>query len=631
MMGQAMDVRLHLPSVLCFLISAFPVAKPANAQSVYWTDGAYLNEKVRRTTLGDGMTEDLIARSGVLGPTGIAFSAQQAKLYIACGLYGRVVHANQDGMGIATPIATGLTDATFVAVDETGGKVYWVDAYRSGVAGRILRANLDGSNAETIVTADGFKPSGIALDLLEGRLYFATYGTGVMSRVNLDGSNWETFVVPGLGSPFGVALDPVERKLYWSDLLTRNIRRAPLNFASAETVVPAATGAYPAGIAIDPTRRHLYWVDSHLFRIRRSNLDGSGAGDFVDGDRTGFPAGIAVDADGGVVYWGDDRHNTVRKIGTDGTDYQVLFRDMVMQPGAVVLDPAFGVLYWTNNARDIGESISIRRMNLDGTNVGDLVSDLNRAWSIAVDPLGERVYWASTFYGGDILCAARDGSDVRSVVPIGRSDDVYSIALDPGAGKIYWARDAYNPNESMIQRRDIAGGAFEDLVPLSFGGEVRGLALDLAEGKMYFGDASCYPDGCPAIIRANLDGSGLEEVLTDGLGYPQSLFFEPVERKLYWTAAENPYELPDRMLRADPYGDAIEPINVPLDSRPAGLVVDACRRDRGQRIEEYTVLFGCLGGPDTPAVGLCHCADLSADARVDLRDIAVFQRAYLGP
>jgi len=100
---------------------------------------------------------------------------------------------------------------------------------------------------------------------------------------------------------------------------------------------------------------------------------------------------------------------------------------------------------------------------------------------------------------------------------------------------------------------------------------------------------------------------------------------------LYWTAAENPYDLPDRMLRADPQGDDIDPISVPLDSRPVGLFVDACRRDRGQHIEEYSALFGCLGGPDAPVAGLCHCADLSADARVDLRDIAVFQRAYLSP
>ena len=85
------------------------------------------------------------------------------------------------------------------------------------------------------------------------------------------------------------------------------------------------------------------------------------------------------------------------------------------------------------------------------------------------------------------------------------------------------------------------------------------------------------------------------------------------------------------MLRADPQGDDIDPISVPLDSRPVGLFVDACRRDRGQHIEEYSALFGCLGGPDAPVAGLCHCADLSADARVDLRDIAVFQRAYLSP
>ena len=116
--------------------------------------------------------------------------------------------------------------------------------------------------------------------------------------------------------------------------------------------------------------------------------------------------------------------------------------------------------------------------------------------------------------------------------------DPRGIAVDGSGGAIY-AVDAY-PNEAKpneIRRFNLDGSGGEVLALRGMRGALA-IALDLAGGKIYWtapnrGD----PKGTAKIGRANLDGTGVEDLLTvaDGLISPQGIAVDGAAQRLYWT------------------------------------------------------------------------------------------------
>ena len=90
-------------------------------------------------------------------------------------------------------------------------------------------------------------------------------------------------------------------------------------------------------------------------------------------------------------------------------------------------------------------------------------------------------------------------------------------------GKLYWTDWV----RGTISRADVDGSGIETLLTDLPGPEQ--IALDLAGGKMYWTDWRGY-----TISRANLDGSGRETLLA-GLRNPESIALDVVGSKLYWT------------------------------------------------------------------------------------------------
>ena len=74
-----------------------------------------------------------------------------------------------------------------------------------------------------------------------------------------------------------------------------------------------------------------------------------------------------------------------------------------------------------------------------------------------------------------------------------------AIALDTAAKKMYWT----DWETAKIQRANLDGSGDEDLVVTRLARPI-GLALDVPDGKMYWVDF-----GVEVLQRANLDGSGM--------------------------------------------------------------------------------------------------------------------------
>ena len=222
-----------------------------------------------------------------------------------------------------------------IALDVSGGKMYWVDTRIDA----IRRANLDGSGVVDVVPNLG-GPTGLALDISGGKVYWMDYSLDKIQRANLNGSGVEDLVT-GLSSPRGIALDVSGGKMYWTDTGTDKVHRADLTGTNVEDLVTGLVN--PRGIALDVSGGKMYWVDSSTDKIQRANLNGTNIEDVVTNFDLGAD-GLALDVSGGKMYWADNQEDKVCRANLDGSQIEQLYA------GGYPMDIALAIGPGTANA-----------------------------------------------------------------------------------------------------------------------------------------------------------------------------------------------------------------------------------------------------------------------------------------
>ena len=217
-----------------------------------------------------------------------------------------------DGMaGIVQDIASELAES----------KIYWTTLYSHGdyFTAAVLRSNLDGSNIEYVATAN--RPRGIALDVTGGKVYWVDH-SGSIARAELYGATIESvlngsnveYVLTGLDANLAdIALDVVGGKMYWTDQGNSTIQRADLDGSNVEYVL-TGLDANLADIALDVVGGKMYWAsytDLGTGAIQRADLDGSNVDHLLDIE-WGRETGIALDLHKGRLYW-SDRRGTIQR------------------------------------------------------------------------------------------------------------------------------------------------------------------------------------------------------------------------------------------------------------------------------------------------------------------------------
>jgi len=145
---------------------------------------------------------------------------------------------------------------------------------------------------------------------------------------------------------------------------------------------------------------------------------------------------------------------------------------------------------------------SILRMPATGTAKQMLVENVGTCLDLEVDLAGGKIYWAQRS-PQRIRRANLDGSYVEDVIR--PTMPLVAMAIDKRAGKLYWLvtiRDA----KSFIRRADLDGTNVEDV--LSMQSTADDLALDTGHGHLYWCSSSTL-----TIHRANLDGTGVHDVI----------------------------------------------------------------------------------------------------------------------
>ena len=225
---------------------------------------------------------------------------------------------------------TDVQNATSFTIDVTDGKIYWTE--KSGNRkGKIRRANLDGRNVELVKDLTSV-PLDIALDTVNRKIYL-TNAWGKVQRLNFNGSNFQPNLIKGLSMPKSLALDVSGGKIYWIEQ-----------------------------------------IGNRAGKIRRANLDGTNVQ--LVKSITSAPRGITVDNVNGKIYL-TNAYGKVQRLNLNGSNFQPNLITGLESPEGIAVDTVNRKLYWVENG-------SIRRANLNGKNIENIVTGLNSPTNIAL-------------------------------------------------------------------------------------------------------------------------------------------------------------------------------------------------------------------------------------------------------
>ena len=205
------------------------------------------------------------------------------------------------------------------------------------------------------------------------------------------------------------------------------------------------------------------------------------------------------------IYWADEEADKIRRADLDGSNIEDLVSAEVMKPKALALDLTSGKMYWADE-----EVKKIQRSNLDGSNIEDLVSGVWKPRGLLLDIAGGKMYWADDDVN-KIRRAGLDGSNIEDLIT-NPSMRVSALAMDVINSKIYWTDDGLD----KICRANFDGSNIQDL--LLGVTRPKALGVDIAGGKMYWAD-----EELDKIRRANLDGSDIEEIVIYAVMKPRAL------------------------------------------------------------------------------------------------------------
>jgi sugar lactone lactonase YvrE len=199
--------------------------------------------------------------------------------------------------------------------------------------------------------------------------------------------------------------------------------------------------------------------------------------------------------------------------------------------------------------------------------------------------------------GPRVFSLQPDGSDSRTLVTSGHLPD--GIVVDVEAGHLYWTNMGVpDRNDGSIERADLDGRNRRTIVPEGATHTPKQLHLQKKSGKLYW----CDREGM-RVMRANLDGSGVETLVQTGEGDADSrnasnwcvgIAVDAKEGQIYWTQKGADNAAQGKILRANleiPKGQSAanrRDITVLFDKlpEPIDLEIDVANRvlywtDRG--------------------------------------------------
>ena len=468
-----------------------------------------------------------------------------------------------------------------IVLDTLNQQLYWTD----GALDRIGRSNIDGTNPQHLVTTGQFNPAdfnnpqGLSLDLTAGKMYWVNKDLGAIYQANLDGSDEKILVEDRFNlDPVDTALDLDAGKVYWlCDSQGKAIvQRANLDGTEVEDILTDENRtlliSFPQYLELDTANNKLYIAGS--FSLYRSNLDGTEQEEVVSG--SGDPRGFTLDRVQNKMYWISDfdGQEKLRRANIDGSEQEELFSFGLISPYGLALDTRTGSIYWAD-----WRTNQIQKANLDGTDIQPVIGpgDHLLPRGIAWHPASNQLFWGD-WEQRRLLSIDIATHEIDSLVTtdtglgFGSSTRINGIDINNSEGKVYWASPNANTINYRLQRSNLDGSNIEDILTEDDGFESNGIDLKVDPSGRYVYWTQQFFGG---VQRASIDGGPIENLDRDSEVHVIGIAIDSLGQKIYWTQ-ERPDGLNTRrsIVRADLDGSNREELVAEGLYIPVGIALD---------------------------------------------------------
>ena len=240
--------------------------------------------------------------------------------------------------------------------------------------------------------------------------------------------------------------------LFWPNYENNKIEGISISGTDRVTVASVPTTMQPIAIEIDPGNEKVYWLCQTDTKIYRSNLDGTGIEVFISDP--GYATTMFIDRKNGYLYWPNFEASKIERIKLDGTSRT----DVVSatQPIGITVDISNGKVYW------LDQSVTkIYRANIDGTGIEEFISDPGFATTLYFDQTNKKLYWPN-YEAAKIERINADGTSRENVVGPSPNLQPIAITVDVTNSKIYYF-DQYNSTDK-IYRANLDGTGAEEFL-----------------------------------------------------------------------------------------------------------------------------------------------------------------------
>lgn len=346
---------------------------------VYWGDegnGDEISPGIYRSDISRGIPEMVI---NTAYPGSFTVDSEQGKLYWAGG-DRTILRANLDGGGVDTILTDQRLVISDLLMDPDENYLFWIEDELG--ARRVMRVNLEDGHPEPEEVLAGYgEPNSATMDAEAGVIYFTTVLNEVM-KVELENGMTNTVFFAGVGmsSVGSIALNGAASQLYWGYFFGPSFGYANTADSWFETFYFSTDDAsYEAGyFTFDVPGEWTYWAGYNnfnpevaLFRVNSNNPGPENVEKIIAEEHVDLSiSGIALDLAAGKIYWSESNPGRIRRANLDGSNLEDILTGL-QEPLWITTDVENMKIYWTE--RGAGK---IRRANLDGTDVEDLFTDL---------------------------------------------------------------------------------------------------------------------------------------------------------------------------------------------------------------------------------------------------------------
>ncbi|XP_054274081.1 low-density lipoprotein receptor-related protein 1-like [Macrosteles quadrilineatus] len=209
------------------------------------------------------------------------------------------------------------------------------------------------------------------------------------------------------------------------------------NHTDSQVLGPISRVSMATSIDFHAGSDYIYWADSDHGTVTRIHRDGTGREAVVEHFETmdsvpvDWLTGLAVDWIADNLYWTDPKLNVIEVSRADGSSRFVVVPGGLDTPHSLALDPARGLLFWS----DIGKTPRISRAGLDGSNVMTVLTLSSGSINdIALDLDEGKVYWCDS--SSDVIERVNYDGTGRELLLNHSLDSPF--ALTHHDHKLYW-------------------------------------------------------------------------------------------------------------------------------------------------------------------------------------------------